>query len=90
MHSALRAFHTVNLVAFVALGAVALVTWRRRRDRASVWAAAAFGSLALLELLSLIGPLLAIYRTLMLRKPVDREYLLGIIDNVVLPAAGVR
>ena len=54
MHSALRAFHTINLVAFVALGAVALVTWRRRRDRASVWAAAAFGSLALLELLSLI------------------------------------
>jgi signal transduction histidine kinase len=54
VHSALRAFHTINLVAFVALGAVALVTWRRRRDRASVWAAAAFGSLALLELLSLI------------------------------------
>ena len=54
MHSALRAFHTINLVAFVALGAVALVTWRRRRDRASVWAAAAFGSLGLLELLSLI------------------------------------
>jgi len=54
VHSALRAFHTINLVAFVALGAVALVTWRRRRDRASVWAAAAFGSLGLLELLSLI------------------------------------
>ena len=54
MHSALRAFQTINLVAFVALGAIALVTWRRRRDRASVWAAAAFGSLALLELLSLI------------------------------------
>jgi signal transduction histidine kinase len=54
VHDAIRAFHTLNLVAFIALGVVALLTWRRRRDRASVWAAAAFGSLALLELLSLI------------------------------------
>jgi signal transduction histidine kinase len=54
VHDALRAFHTVNLVAFIALGVIALVTWRRRRDHASVWAAAAFGSLAVLELLSLI------------------------------------
>jgi signal transduction histidine kinase len=53
MHDAIRAFHTLNLVAFVALGVVALVTWYRRRDRASVWAAAAFGALGLLELLSL-------------------------------------
>jgi signal transduction histidine kinase len=54
VHDALRVFHTVNLVAFIALGAIALVTWRRRRDRASGWAAAAFGSLAVLELLSLV------------------------------------
>lgn len=54
MHNALRTFHTINLVAFLALGIIALVTWRRRRDRASVWAAAAFGSLAAIELLSLI------------------------------------
>jgi signal transduction histidine kinase len=54
VHYALRTFHTINLVAFLALGIVALVTWRRRRDRASVWAAAAFGSLAAIELLSLI------------------------------------
>ena len=54
MHDALRAFHTLNTVAFIALGAVALVTWYRRRDRASGWAAAAFGSLALLEALALI------------------------------------
>jgi signal transduction histidine kinase len=54
VHDALRVFHTVNLVAFIALGAIALITWRRRRDRASGWAAAAFGSLAVLELLSLI------------------------------------
>jgi signal transduction histidine kinase len=54
VHEAIRAFHTLNLVAFVALGAVAFLTWRQRRDRASVWAAAAFGSLGLLELLSLL------------------------------------
>jgi signal transduction histidine kinase len=54
LHDALRAFHTLNTIAFIALGAVALLTWRRRRDRASVWAAAAFGSLGLLELLALI------------------------------------
>ena len=54
MHDALRAFHTLNIVAFIALGAVALLTWRRRRDRASKWAFAAFGLLGALELLSLI------------------------------------
>jgi signal transduction histidine kinase len=54
VHDAIRVFHTVNLVAFIALGVIALITWRRRRDRASGWAAAAFGSLAVLELLSLI------------------------------------
>ena len=54
MHDAVRAFHTLNIVAFLALGAVAFVTWRRRRDRASVWAVAAFGGLAVLELLALI------------------------------------
>src|SRR3954452_14533484 len=54
MHEALRALHTLNTIAFIALGAVALVTWRRRRDKASVWAVAAFGSLRVLELVSLI------------------------------------
>jgi signal transduction histidine kinase len=54
VHDAISAFHTLNLVAFVGLAALALVTWYRRRDRASVWAAAAFGSLGLLELLSLV------------------------------------
>ena len=34
--------------------AVTLVFWYRRRDRASMWAAIAFGSLGLLELLTLI------------------------------------
>jgi signal transduction histidine kinase len=39
---------------YTALGVVAFVFWRQRRDRASMWAAATFGSLGLLELLSLV------------------------------------
>jgi signal transduction histidine kinase len=54
MHDAVQGFRYLNLVAYIALGLVTLVVWRRRRDRASVWAAAAFGSLGLLELLTLI------------------------------------
>ena len=54
MHDAVQAFRYVDLVAYIALGAVTLVFWRRRRDRASMWAAIAFGSLGLLELLSLV------------------------------------
>jgi signal transduction histidine kinase len=54
LHDAIRAFHTLNFVAFVALAVVAVLTWYRRRDWASVWAAAAFGSLGIVELLSLL------------------------------------
>lgn len=42
-----------------------------------------------LDLLCLISPSMASYRTLMLRQPVNREFLLSIIDSVVLPAAGL-
>jgi signal transduction histidine kinase/tryptophan-rich sensory protein len=54
MHAAVLAVRYVNLVAFTALGAVGILSWRRRRDRASMWAAATFGSLGLIELISLI------------------------------------
>ena len=54
MHDAVQAFRYVNLVAYIALGIVTLGFWVRRRDRASMWAAVAFGSLGLLELLSLV------------------------------------
>jgi signal transduction histidine kinase len=54
MHHAVLTFRTINIVAYTALGVVALVYWQRRRDAASMWAAATFGSLGLLELLSLI------------------------------------
>jgi hypothetical protein len=29
------------------------------------------------------------YRSLLLRKPVDRDFLISVIDNVVLPAVGL-
>jgi AcrR family transcriptional regulator len=40
-----------------------------------------------IELLALISPSMVSYRTLMLRKPVDRAFLISIIDDIVLPAA---
>ena len=40
-----------------------------------------------LDTLSMIAPAMAAFRTLILRKSPDREFLVGIIDNVVLPAA---
>jgi len=54
LHNAVQFFHYLNLVAYVALGVVTILFWRRRRDRATKWAAIAFGSLGLLELLTLI------------------------------------
>ncbi|MHB8470259.1 MAG: sensor histidine kinase [Gaiellaceae bacterium] len=54
MQHAVQAFRYLNIVAFIALGLVALSIWRRRRDRASMWAAATFGSLSLIELLGLL------------------------------------
>lgn len=43
-----------------------------------------------IEKLALIAPAMASYRVLILRKPVDREFLLSIIDDVLLPAVGIR
>jgi AcrR family transcriptional regulator len=36
-----------------------------------------------------ISPSMTAYRTLVQRKPVDREFLIGLIDGVVLPALGL-
>ena len=54
MHTAAQTLRDVNIVAYTALGAVALLFWQRRRDRAAGWAAAAFALLAAVELLSLL------------------------------------
>jgi len=54
VHTAAHSLRDFNIVAYTALGAVALLLWQRRRDRAAMWAAAAFGLLAAVELLSLV------------------------------------
>ncbi|TDW30177.1 TetR/AcrR family transcriptional regulator [Cryobacterium psychrophilum] len=41
------------------------------------------------ETLSLITPAMAAYRVLILRKPVDRDYIVSLIDGVMLPAVGL-
>lgn len=41
------------------------------------------------ETLALISPSMATYRSTVLRKPVDREFLIGIIDDVLMPAVGL-
>ncbi|GAA1445924.1 TetR/AcrR family transcriptional regulator [Leifsonia poae] len=41
------------------------------------------------ETLALISPSMAAYRSLILRKPVDRDFLVSLIDGVVLPAVGL-
>lgn len=43
-----------------------------------------------IEMLCTIGPALVAYRVLMLRRPVDRDFMISSIDSVILPAAGMR
>lgn len=43
-----------------------------------------------IETLISISPSMAAYRTLMLNKPVSREFIISTIDRVILPAAGLR
>ncbi|ROS58362.1 TetR family transcriptional regulator [Frigoribacterium sp. PhB160] len=42
------------------------------------------------EGLALISPSMVAYRTLIMKQPVDRAFLLGLIDGVVLPAVGLQ
>jgi hypothetical protein len=42
------------------------------------------------DLLAQVGGAMATHRTLMLRKPVDRAFVLSVIDGVILPACGIR
>ncbi|THG30242.1 TetR/AcrR family transcriptional regulator [Naasia lichenicola] len=43
-----------------------------------------------IDTIVLVGPSMAAHRVLLLRKPVDREFLISVIDGVVLPALGIR
>jgi AcrR family transcriptional regulator len=42
-----------------------------------------------IETLSLIGPAMVMYRVLVLKKPVDRAFIISLIDGVLLPALGL-
>ena len=42
-----------------------------------------------IPLISSISPSMVTYRTMMMGKPVDRDYLVNIVDNVILPAVGL-
>ncbi|KAA9106496.1 TetR/AcrR family transcriptional regulator [Microbacterium rhizomatis] len=42
-----------------------------------------------IETLCVIGPAMVSYRTLMLREPVNREFMIRVIDEIILPAAGL-
>ena len=42
------------------------------------------------DLLSQVGGAMATHRTLIQRKPVDRAFVISIIDGVILPACGIR
>ncbi|RFA18262.1 TetR/AcrR family transcriptional regulator [Subtercola boreus] len=42
-----------------------------------------------IETISMISPSMATYRSLVLKKPVDRAFLVALIDGVVLPALGL-
>jgi AcrR family transcriptional regulator len=43
-----------------------------------------------IETLALVTPSMAAYRVLVLKKPVDRSFLVSLIDGVLLPAMGLR
>jgi AcrR family transcriptional regulator len=42
-----------------------------------------------IETLSLVAPAMVAYRVLLLRKPVDRDFLISLIDGILLPAVGL-
>lgn len=42
-----------------------------------------------LETLSLVGPSMVAYRLLILQQPVDRAFLISLIDQVILPSVGL-
>jgi signal transduction histidine kinase len=57
LHATAQVFGYVNLIAFTALGAVAIGQWRSRHDRAAGWVAAAFGSIAFVVLVGRAVPM---------------------------------
>ncbi|GAA2753474.1 TetR/AcrR family transcriptional regulator [Amnibacterium kyonggiense] len=65
---------------------------RARLNRALIERAIARGEVSPrvdVDTVAHISPSMVAYRTLVQRKPVDREYLISLIDGVVLPALGL-
>lgn len=73
---------TVNAAIVEPRAAVTRILMRRAADRGEI------SPDCDIETLSLITPSMAAYRTLVLKKPVSRAFLIALIDNVLLPAAG--
>ncbi|ERK69672.1 TetR/AcrR family transcriptional regulator [Leifsonia aquatica] len=75
---------TVNAAIVEPRASVNRIFLRRAVERGEIPADADIDKLALL------APAMASYRVLILRKPVDREFLLSIMDDILLPAVGIR
>jgi AcrR family transcriptional regulator len=73
----------VNAAIVEPRAAVNRVLMRRAADRGEI------SPDADIETLSLVTPSMAAYRVLILRKPVDRTFLITLIDGVLLPALGL-
>jgi len=70
----------------------AIVEPRARINRMLLTRAIERGEIAAdtdIQLVSLISPSMVAYRSLILRRPVDREFLITIIDGIILPAVGL-
>jgi len=56
---------------------------QRAKDRGEI------GADVDLELAAMIGPAMVSYRVMLLRTPTTREFMVSLIDNVILPAVGI-
>lgn len=78
--------------AFAQAAAAAIVEPRARINRMFLQRAIDRGEIradADVATIASISPSMAFYRTLMLNKPVDRDFIVSVIDGVILPAAGI-
>lgn len=74
----------VNATIVEPRAAVNRILFERAVERGEITVACDIGTL------SMISPSMVAYRTLVLRKFVDRDFLISIIDGVILPAVGLH
>lgn len=75
---------TVNELMVEPWARVHKILMERARSRGEVSADAD------IETISRIAPTMAAFRSLVLRKPFDKEFLLSMVDGVILPALGIN